>query len=104
MEDQSIFGSLCSNSASVRERHDASGERQVLFSFFFCFFFVFWSFGLLVFLFDDGCMSDELNMLNVIDYFLNASGHLYINDIQGYSIYRKLYHFLLTPPQHRVQK
>ena len=78
------------------KRHDASGERQVLFSFFFSFFGV-WSF-----LFDDACMrvcmSDELNMLNIIDYFLNASGHLHINDIQGYFIYRKLYQFPLTPP------
>jgi hypothetical protein len=49
-------------------------------------------------------ISDALNMLKVIDCFLNASGHLYINDIQGYSIYRKLYQFSATPPKHPVQR
>lgn len=92
MEDQSILVLCVPTPRLSGKRHGASGERQVLFSFFFSFSSCF---GL--FLFDNACMricmSDELNMLNIIDYFLNASGHLYINDIQGYSIYRKLYHF-----------
>lgn len=102
MEDQSIFGSLCSNSASVRNATTLAGNDRS------CFLFSLLFLRVLVFLFDDAymnvCISDEVNMLNIIDYFLNASGHLYINDIQGYSIYRKLYHFSITPPKHRVQK